>query len=151
MLLQKLIKLLLPFISIDVAQRLLRIILTIMEDKPSRALWQTFHNRHQQNRIDLHDDNRYPPGPGVLLAERNSNAKVDAKRHDEAEYVGLKLLSQCFAACIVGGEFRRIGGNHRIDASNAQAHDNSSYQHGRQGANCSSNVAHARHKHDQVA
>jgi hypothetical protein len=47
MLFQKLIKLLFPFISIDIRQSLLRIILSIMENEPPRALRQTPHKRHQ--------------------------------------------------------------------------------------------------------
>jgi hypothetical protein len=103
MLLHQLIKLLLGLIPINTIQRSFRIILPIVENKPSRALRQALHKRHQQHRIHLHNDNRRAPRPLAPLSETDGDAQIDSERHDEAEDIGLKLLRQRFPTRFVGG------------------------------------------------
>ena len=131
----------------DDFETLLRIFLAVVENVPARALGKPLNEQKQADGVDLHGNDRNPPCPFVELAERNCDGQVDGERHVQAEDVGLELLRQRFASCVVGRQFRTVCRDHAIHASHAQPHDHSAQIHDRESV---LPVSQPRDEHDQV-
>ena len=69
-----------------------------MKHEPSWALWQALEQSQKRQRVDLHDNDRYTPGPLVPFSKRHRHAEIDGEGHVETEDITLKLLSQRFAS-----------------------------------------------------
>jgi hypothetical protein len=99
------IKLLLSFfLALDDVEAFLGLLMSVVEDVPSRTFRKCSDDRHERNRVYLHADDWYSPSPLVVLAKSDRHSQVDRKRHIQAEDIALELLCHCFTSRMVGGE-----------------------------------------------
>lgn len=113
-------------VAININHGLLGLCLPGLEDKPPWAFGEPSNHKEQQGRVHLHDRDRNPPGPLICLAEGVCHGQVDGKGHIQPENVHLKLLRQGLPAGIVAAQLAAVHGDHSVDSTNAQAHDDPS-------------------------
>ena len=105
------------FFAKDCSYRFLGFVVLFMKNVPPGRLRELCDDCEEYDWIYLHGEDRYPPGPLVLLSEVVGEDEIEDECHIETEDVGLELLCERHAARVVFLRFGGVNGDHGVSTT----------------------------------